>query len=231
MAPSPANLIGSGAAEMNELAQLAQLIHFRNKNQHRRSHWWRHFSTFRRQLLRVLTELEKPHSESPRIILNPGNEVIGALHQATLDAWTDIYVAKWYRAFSQIVAERQFAQIGVVLLVTLGKACSILGITEALQERGQEELERALLEYSKREEAVSSNLLSITGDDHDLGMVIERENAGHVEATRSRNRSGDPRLQGRPKRKQEESPKKLSTAKRRRKKNGNAIDDIFGDLE
>ena len=42
--------------ELKQLHNLLHLFHHRNKNQHRRSIWWRSFESFRRELGRVLDE-------------------------------------------------------------------------------------------------------------------------------------------------------------------------------
>lgn len=49
----PADLLKSSSQARQTLLQhlrLLRLLHHRNKNQHRRSHWFRHFNNFRRAL-------------------------------------------------------------------------------------------------------------------------------------------------------------------------------------
>lgn len=41
------------------------MLFYRNKNQHRRSAWWRRFASFRRELARLLSELSELDSLDP----------------------------------------------------------------------------------------------------------------------------------------------------------------------
>ena len=55
---------------LQHLSDILHLFHHRNKNQHRRSIWWRHFSNFRRQLDALVGEisglLEVPNTHLER---------------------------------------------------------------------------------------------------------------------------------------------------------------------
>lgn len=56
----PLDLLKPSSQTRHTLLQhlrLLHLLHHRNKNQHRRSQWFRHFSTFRREAGRACTDL------------------------------------------------------------------------------------------------------------------------------------------------------------------------------
>ena len=41
-------------------SQMLHLLHHRNKNQHRRAHWFQYLSLLKRHLNKLITELETP---------------------------------------------------------------------------------------------------------------------------------------------------------------------------
>jgi len=55
----PSTLLTSSQPQTTLLTQsrLLHLLHHRNKNQHRRSNWYRHFSSFRREVKKLCGEL------------------------------------------------------------------------------------------------------------------------------------------------------------------------------
>jgi ribonuclease MRP protein subunit RMP1 len=164
----------------NELELLNRAINFiyhRNKNQHHRSHWWKHLTIFRRQLraitAHVLTKAPPPSDEllSPLVVLHAKGE-------ERLQTWVQFYVVQWYRAFSQVLTERRFVGIGLLLLTILAKACAILGATQALKEHGHRDIVEAMegIEQTEAEKQLFGILqqqLEVE-DAEDFGEVVER---------------------------------------------------------
>lgn len=92
--------------EVQEISNLLHLIHYRNKNQHRRAKWWKGFSMFRREVRRVL-ELSTPEGEElerkgkgsfqRRKQLREGNERRRKMAMARVEFWKQAgLVEGWY---------------------------------------------------------------------------------------------------------------------------------------
>jgi hypothetical protein len=231
--------------EIQNLSQLSNLLYHRNKNQHRRSHWWRHFNVFRRQLRSISTELGKqtPSARGGNTIQD--SELSERLQQR-LRTWTEVYVVKWYGAFSQVLAEKRFVPLGLVLLAILGKACALLGVLEDLVSDGDDGVGRSLeahadsnLNYPNASEILATSNEDMFGD---LGVVVARDDAYLETVQQPRAEDGF-----RPKSKPKSSPmtkemevksphagdseSTLLVKRKKTKRKGNAIDDLFDSLD
>lgn len=140
-------------ALLTHLSSLLHLLHHRNKNQHRRSVWYRHLSLFRRHLSHLLTDyttlFATPTTNLERARLRTQTPTIQARITKRLAFWQDVLVGKWQRAFSQVVADGRFSVIGLVMLGCLSGVCRVVGIVEGLEVLGQEEVERVLEEFGR----------------------------------------------------------------------------------
>jgi len=161
-------------ALLTHLSNLLHLLHHRNKNQHRRSPWYRHFSLFRRNLTALLSDytliLSTPTTNLERARLKSQTPALQLRISQRLDFWQDVLVGKWQRAFSQVVADGRFSVIGLVMLACLGGVCRVVGVVEGLEVLGQEEVERVLEEFGR--EAWGS------GGDGGFGEVVARGEDG-----------------------------------------------------
>ncbi|EMC97400.1 hypothetical protein BAUCODRAFT_106861 [Baudoinia panamericana UAMH 10762] len=161
-----ADLSSADAERIDHIANILHLFHHRNKNQHRRSVWWRHFSLFRKQLNLVrldvenLTEMPKTHVDKRR-----------------KNYWSEALVPIWQRAFSQLTAEGRFAVLGLALMSTLAEACHIFHITAAFESIGQQEVEKVLEKFANEdwERSESEAVGSPRPMMEDVGEVIGRE--------------------------------------------------------
>jgi ribonuclease MRP protein subunit RMP1 len=212
--------------ELELLNKVLLHLHHRNKNQHRRSHWWKHLNTFRRQLRAITVEiLSEPEgalaSSDPS---PPGLVKLNVKGQQRLQAWIAFYVVKWYEAFAQILTERRFVGIGLVLLATLAKASAILGATEGLRLRGQQDLVDAMKNMEKSQTELLEEAVTDARQDEDVGEVIEREKV--FEDSFPHQVAADFLLSPLDAATETKSNKKA----KRRKKNANAIDDLFDGL-
>lgn len=173
-------------------SRLLHLLHHRNRNQHRRSTWYRHLTAFRRALRDLLASFTLPHS---RNIDHPKYSAPGVLISAPAPAHAKLATAAdlarfsarwpvpaWHAAFSSLLAagSGQFAPLGLALLGVLAKVCAVVGTTarmEAERRRIQEEEERAReAEVQKvlqtfREEQWGRNNDGMA-DDEDTGEVV-----------------------------------------------------------
>ncbi|KAF2719616.1 hypothetical protein K431DRAFT_211726, partial [Polychaeton citri CBS 116435] len=117
---------------------ILHLIHHRNKNQHRRSHWYRHFDIFRRHVNTLCSQIttlnHRPPTNLERARKRARDKDLQLQIRQRLDAWQDVYVAKWQHAFSQLVADGRFAVVGLALLGALAEVCEVTGITAVFEE-------------------------------------------------------------------------------------------------
>lgn len=220
---------------LEHLSNLLHLFYHRNKNQHRRSIWWRHFSTFRRQLnalhgdIATLNETPKSHLERTRKKSADKERQIRLFQR--LHFWQHILVPKWQNSYSQIVADGQFAVLGLVLIAVLAQTCQVTGITRAFDELGQIEVEKVLHQFGRenRGEDLESQPRRLDSGEDEGEIVVRQSMSGDdIEASRVSAISSDAAdeiiL------KAEESAKALKPTRKRRKKES-AIDDLFSSLD
>ncbi|KAF2858180.1 hypothetical protein K470DRAFT_191400, partial [Piedraia hortae CBS 480.64] len=155
---------------LQNISQLLRHINHRNKNQHRRSVWWRHFSTFRKELERLRKEaaflLESPTTHVERQRKKARSADLARQIDQRIVFWQDIQVPKWERAFSQIVADIRFSSIGLVLLASLAESCRTCGITAKLNHA---ESKKVMDQFSQKTRTTTS------AEDEDLGEAVARE--------------------------------------------------------
>jgi ribonuclease MRP protein subunit RMP1 len=72
-------------AMLHDISELLNHIFTRNRNQHRRSHWWKSLHAFRKQIALLLLELEggKKNEREGRV-------------QARLRYWDEKCIHQWY---------------------------------------------------------------------------------------------------------------------------------------
>ncbi|KXS94609.1 hypothetical protein AC578_7045 [Pseudocercospora eumusae] len=223
-------------SNLQHLSDLLHLFHHRNKNQHRHSHWYKHFNTFRRQLNALLSHLNSLNSVpsthtaalQKRKTLDPH---LISQTQHRLSFWRDVMFTKWQFAFSQVIADGRFSVLGVFLYSSLAEVGDLVGVNGMLEELGSLEVEKALNEFSKETEWDEGTPLRRDGEDE--GVVVRREEPGEEElgvegvgeGSAGTIAESPAAVKASRKRSAETSTMK---PKKKRKKGGNAIDDIFG---
>lgn len=231
--------------EIQNLSRLSNMLYHRNKNQHRRSHWWRHFNVFRRQLKSISIELGIRTSSYGGRSTIQDSELSERLQQR-LRTWSEVYVVKWHGAFSQVLAEKRFVAIGLVLLAILGKACALLGVLDNLVSDGGDEVGRSLGAFADSDlnyPTASENHATLNEEeDGDLGVVVARDDA-YLKIRVQPPLEDGVRLKSKaistpkPKEKTVKSPNTGDSEstrmakKKKKKRKGNAIDDLFDSLE
>jgi len=218
--------------ELHSISQILHLTHHRNKNQHRLAKWYKSFNLLRRHVSKLSSELETNiqyttlSAKAKRTI--ESREIV----EARVAFLEDVLIGRCWLAFSQLVADNQYAALGLMLVGTLARARRVI---EPL--RGEREV---LVEEGRIEESLKGNEVL------DLGEVIKRED---IVGSDLRNESrpaeedeGDDAAQSRKSKKKKrsmtmekpESPltEDLTVTKRhkKRRKKGDAFDDLFAGL-
>lgn len=224
------NITQEDQDQLQHLSDLLHLFHHRNKNQHRRSIWYRHFSLFRKQLTALclsLTELNTiPTTNVARARKKTEDAKTIKIISARLGFWKDVMVARWQHAFSQVVADGRFSVLGLVLIAVLAETCRIVGITAEFEDMGQGEVEKVLEEFGREEWGAEEKTQDAQGGE-DFGEVIRRDEQPTVDL-KSPPRLGASPLLARTQKKRTLDPEPKPPKKKKRKKGGDAIDDIFG---
>jgi ribonuclease MRP protein subunit RMP1 len=213
------------------LSNLLQLFNHRNKNQHRRNIWWRHFSTFRRSLSEIIRDDEElsktPTTHLERARKQARQPALEARLSQRLIQWQDVLVPKWHSSFSQLVADGRFAILGIVLLAILSQACAILGLVAAYDELGQYEVEKVISDFGK-EFWQEENTAKTQPAQEDVGEIVVEDDEGSplVESLRPNAAPGSKPVV--PKKRAITTSK--SDCKRKKAKRANAIDELFSGL-
>ena len=146
--PTPRLPTKDSLSQLTHFSSLLHLLHHRNHNQHRRSPWYRHFSLFRRALTSLLSDYttltNPPTTNLERARLKAQTPTLHARITQRLAFWQEVLVARWQRAFSQVVADGRFSVLGLVMLGVLCGVCKVVGVTDGLEDEGQAEIERVL---------------------------------------------------------------------------------------
>lgn len=174
-------------AQLDHFSSLLHLFHHRNQNQHRRSIWYRHFSVFRRQLAALLTDYTTlsavPTTNVERARLKAQTPGLHTRITQRLAFWQNMLVARWMRAFSQVVADGRFSVLGLVMLGVLGGVCKVVGVVDGLEAEGQAEIERVLEEFGREAWAEDDEFSkAVTRGEVDEGEAVARADEGEAVA-------------------------------------------------
>ncbi|TVY20154.1 Ribonuclease MRP protein subunit rmp1 [Lachnellula arida] len=112
--------------ELTKLSTILTLFHHRNKNQHRLAKWYKSLSILHRQIRKLLCSLEKYDEardlkEKSRYTTEAREELVARVE----------FLARWvlgrcYLAFSTLVADNQYAALGLLLLGVLARLRTVL---------------------------------------------------------------------------------------------------------
>ncbi|CAF9906407.1 hypothetical protein IMSHALPRED_004196 [Imshaugia aleurites] len=83
-----------------------QLVHHRNKNQHRHSKWWKWFCMLKRCVSKLIHEIQA------------GDDLRA---QARVKKMNEVLLPRCYMSFAQLIADTQFSTLGLTLLAELAK--------------------------------------------------------------------------------------------------------------
>ncbi|KAL1392336.1 hypothetical protein HDK64DRAFT_322834 [Phyllosticta capitalensis] len=155
--------------EFHTFNDIMHLLHHRNLNQHRQSIWWRHFSTFRREMLHLVAEYDAINS-SKTAAKKTSKRVV-----ARIEHWKSCMLPKWYLAFTAVIASTQFSAIGLALMAILARISHCLGITAAYEAEAEREMQTVLEEFAAKDAHELFEPPRTTGNAEDVGEVITRQ--------------------------------------------------------
>ncbi|PBP17443.1 putative Ribonuclease MRP protein subunit RMP1 [Diplocarpon rosae] len=244
--PSEAPSNPSLVQDLQKLSHLLHLTHHRNKNQHRLAKWYKPFSQLRRQLLKLIAEAEVLEtalkfstSSVPAKIeereLGRGKEkgkyVKGAEETVGIRVrfLEELVVPKCFTAFSNVVADGQYAALGLFLVATLASVQTVMRRLVRSEVGSAKLLDEEYAPKSARD--LGANLTEV-----DLGEAVTREdvmNADNVVTPepgkeKKKKRWKEPMVDIGDEYELETPPKKR--AKTKRKKGGDAFDIMFAGL-
>ncbi|KAL9080276.1 MAG: hypothetical protein Q9157_000926 [Trypethelium eluteriae] len=172
--------------------------------------------------------------------------------QQRLSWWQNGLIKKWWIAFTHVLALNQFAQLGLFLIATLARISRLTGLTAALEQAADAETEALITRFATEE---IHNPPGVAGDSdgEDIGEIVQRHvprspNKGR-DLTTAPSNLGDganidphenqtnealyqedqtPSLPGQ--KRKFTIPVTPSASKKKMRKTGNAIDDLFSGL-
>ncbi|OAL50943.1 hypothetical protein IQ07DRAFT_481948, partial [Pyrenochaeta sp. DS3sAY3a] len=147
-------------AMLHDVHELLNKIFVRNRNQHRRSHWWKSLHAFRKQLGLLMQELEGKKSEREEKV------------EARLRYWDASCIHQWYY---QLVSVGPFAMLGLVMMASVARVCRIAGITAVYEEIASGDIQGVLT--ASDDLAMANEFAGVLDDEEewDEGIVIQRE--------------------------------------------------------
>ncbi|KAL1877411.1 hypothetical protein Daus18300_002395 [Diaporthe australafricana] len=133
-------------SSLSRLATAAHLLDgfvHRNKNQHRGTRWWAPFDMLRRSVRKLVPDLEGAVQRAEFLSSSSLSAAPAKRRKTTTKAaaqqpelgrvearaqWVhDVVASKAFEAFTQLVADRQFAQLGLMLIGVLAQVEAALG--------------------------------------------------------------------------------------------------------
>ncbi|KAA8563681.1 hypothetical protein EYC84_011702 [Monilinia fructicola] len=214
------------------LSQLLHLTHHRNKNQHRLSKWYISFGILRRQVARLLPVVPEYviESQSRGKVKGKARERKERQErelQGLVKFIAEGVVPGCYLAFSQLVADNQYATLGLMLMGCLARLYKVLGTLRVLS--AEEIAEKA----GTVKETVKVNDEPEVGED--LGeRIVEKEANDDTEVNISKQKKRKPEGEGSDKMISKlpslDSTPVKPPKKKRKKKGGDAFDDLFDGL-
>ncbi|GAM86844.1 hypothetical protein ANO11243_048640 [Dothideomycetidae sp. 11243] len=254
------HLSATELADLDHVSNLLHLAHHRNKNQHRRASFYRHFSLFRRRLSKMVdlytTLSHVPDTHTARHRKKAEDRATLSLVQGEVDFLARILVPKCEHAFGQLVADLRFGVLGVVLLAILAQSCALLGINAWYEYVAEHEVQEVLQRFEREEWGHTKvDAMANPASVEDVGEVVHRDEEpqkmGVVSLTSMvantiddenddeklpKQRRSDVHINGLAKNAKkrslpDEPVKKKKKKKKKTKKNGgDAIDDLFAGL-
>ncbi|KAK3374965.1 hypothetical protein B0H63DRAFT_481405 [Podospora didyma] len=154
----PLDTLRQTVESLGPALEILERFHHRNKNQHRLSKWWAETDMLRRHVRKTLAvadqRLEKMAKEAARRGVKPPNKKRikkGVVEEDKDEKYLKaragflrmILVPRAYLSFSQLISDRQFAHLGLMLLGILAqvdKALSPFASTSSLDDEEQDHL-------------------------------------------------------------------------------------------
>ncbi|KAK5061354.1 hypothetical protein LTR84_007896 [Exophiala bonariae] len=189
--------------DLADSLQLLNSLFVRNKNQHRNQLWWKPFCLLRNATRKFVslqtreTELQNP---APVNATAPVSAAKDFRRRFELEAqvrrereivgeWIrEVLCPRCYVVFSGVVADTQFANLGVVLMGVLSEIAGVVGLprSRTAETDERESLMQHAQATKKQARTLTAHSLHVTGPDRgnlvervydsdDLGEVVERQ--------------------------------------------------------
>jgi len=211
--------------ELYSIQEILHLAHHRNKNQHRLAKWWKFLSQLRRHIAKLITELG---NEFPAKTQSLGKERKSDESRETVlqrVVFLDEHlIPRCYLAFSGVVADNQYAALGLLLLSSLARVRKLV-----LLLRKEREIKKRK-EIKGHDELRGMNM-------EDIGETVERGDNLNQKDDPIKGERNDGRVTkelGTPNLPAHESlgvvRETHSKRPKKRRKKGDAFDDLFDTL-
>ncbi|TGO09235.1 hypothetical protein BTUL_0174g00180 [Botrytis tulipae] len=231
-------------ASLLSLTHLLHLTHHRNKNQHRLSKWYISFGILRRQVSRLLSIIPEHVMESSR------GKVKGKARerkereerelQSLVKFVQEDVVPGCYLAFSQLVANNQYATLGLMLMGCLARLYKVLGAlrvftAEEIADQAGVVKETPQLNEAEIEEDMGEKIVrDVPVSEMEDSQKVERkeEDDTDIQKAKPKKRKQDGEVVEPKTSKLASSDSTLAKPpkKKRKKKGGDAIEDLFAGL-
>ncbi|KAB8267182.1 hypothetical protein BDV30DRAFT_48897 [Aspergillus minisclerotigenes] len=199
------------AEKIYAVYSMLKLVYHRNKNQHKKTKWWKWLSVLKRTTWNLAQSLDR--TQSPSGVAESPDLYIQCLANHVLP--------RCYLAFSTVVADGQFSTLGTVLLGTLACLAKSTGIDKEMKFAAQTETFR-----------VASTRARVDGPE-DIGEILSRNNdlpgLGEFLEKSSSEVEECPKFSPKNSNKITDFAVKQSKSKKRKKKK-DAIDDLFDSI-
>ncbi|TGO49684.1 hypothetical protein BOTNAR_0421g00070 [Botryotinia narcissicola] len=231
-------------ASLLSLNHLLHLTHHRNKNQHRLSKWYISFGILRRQVSRLLSIIPEHVMESSRGKVKGKDRERKEREERELQDLVrfiqEDVVPGCYLAFSQLVANNQYATLGLMLMGCLARLYKVLGAlrvltAEEIAEQAGVVKETPQLNEAEIEEDMGEKIVrDVPVSEMEDSQKVERkeEDDTDIQKAKPKKRKQDGEVV-------EPKTSKLASSnstpakppkKKRKKKGGDAIEDLFSGL-
>ncbi|KAF2680239.1 hypothetical protein K458DRAFT_490155 [Lentithecium fluviatile CBS 122367] len=155
----------SDKQNLKDIHELLERLFARNRNQHRRNHWFKSLHQFRKQLGLLLGEMESTKKVT-----------VARMMTERLQFWDEKCIHQWYLHFTQLVAVGPFAVLGLALMACTARVCRITGITAHYEEIASEDMKGILTAVDDGLIADEfGGLLDEEEEEWDEGVLLMRE--------------------------------------------------------
>jgi ribonuclease MRP protein subunit RMP1 len=184
-------------AELTSISHTLHLFHHRNHNQHRLAKWYKSFSQLRRHISKLILELET--LDTSILYSSEESKYVQAARETVEDrvefmrTWLE---ERWYVSFSNLVADNQYAAMGLFLLGTLARVRTLIGGLGRERVGDEEVVEEAVgMEIEKGGLGIERE------ETYDFGEVVRREDLFEPSEDKEEDEQRDPGVKSTKKRK------------------------------
>jgi ribonuclease MRP protein subunit RMP1 len=216
--------------ELLQIFNILTLAYHRNKNQHRRSRWWKELSLLRRNLRRLLDTGAGEGEGKGAVHRHAGGLRVGTAGkneggtEERVRFLRERLIPRCWVAFSGVVGDNQYAALGLMLLGTLGRLGRVVGWEG--DEQGMVEVVDVRVDVGQAREMGRREDEDVHAED--LGVPLLREEVMQTEEAQTK--------ENEKKHVRSESEAvsvetdKLAAKKKPGKKHRDAIDELFSSL-